>query len=545
MACRPSPPVEPIHAAPVAVPAPSPALLLLPRAGPPPMSDSAELFRHVSAEKAAFYRRLMAVFAAAKRQYRLQLRPDEVLAEGQWPGEAPRIEEISAGLAQLAAWGNLESQPDTARVANLSDFYRARFLYRLSVGGEAVESALGLFEQLLARRAELQTVALEDITSRLQALATLAAVAPAEPDVAKIHETLRDLVRVFEGLADNAQAFMAGIARSIELQQAEAGTVVLYKRRLIDYLERFIGDLVRRSDTIARLILGLAPQIDGLLGRVAEREARDAAPGDAADNADALQRQWQLWRERWRGLRGWFLSTGNTPPQAELLRARARSAIPQLLGAIAAINERRSGRSDRSADFRRLAVWFAEAADNGAAHQLARAAFALHPARHLGAGSAADIENAAELPAATRWADAPPLAIHLRLREYGEASLRGPAPRVRDRAEARAFLARQFSEESRLADAARARLASGQPVALSALGELDSPSFALLLTLLGEALAEQTDPETAVDRATGDGLLQIRLQPLAAGQRARIHSPQGVLEGRDHLLTLTALHGSP
>ena len=522
------------------------------------MSDSAELFRHVSAEKAAFYRSLMAVFAAAKRQYRLQLRPDEVLAEGQWPGdEAPRIEEISAGLAQLAAWGNLESQPDTARVANLSDFYRARFLYRLSVGGEAVESALGLFEQLLARRAELQTVALEDIASRLQALTTLASAATAtaagtsnELDVAKIHETLRDLVRVFEGLADNAQAFMAGIARSIELQQAEAGAVVLYKRRLIDYLERFIGDLVRRSDTIARLILGLAPLIDGLLGRVAEREARDAAPGDAADAADALQRQWQLWRERWRGLRGWFLSTGNTPPQAELLRGRARSAIPQLLGAIAAINERRSGRSDRSADFRRLAVWFAEAPDDGAAHRLARAAFAraafaLHPARHLGAGNAADIASAAELPGAPRWADAPPLAIHPRLREYGEASLRGPAPRVRDRAEARAFLARQFSEESRLADAARARLATGLPLALSALGELDAPSFGLLLTLLGEALAEQADPDATVDRATGDGLLQIRLQPLAAGQRARIHSPQGVLEGRDHLLTLTTVHASP
>ena len=510
------------------------------------MSASAELFRHVSAEKAAFYRCLMAVFAAAKRQYRLQLRPDEVLAEGQWPGDTPRIEDVNAGLAQLAAWGNLQSQPDTARVANLSDFYRARFLYRLSVGGEAVESALGLFQQLLARRAELQTVALEDIASRLQALTALATAAPpAEPDVAKIHETLRDLVRVFEGLADNAQAFMAGIARSIELQQADAAAVVLYKRRLIDYLERFIGDLVRRSDTIAGLILGLAPQIDGLLGRVAEREARDAAPGDASDSADAQPRQWQLWRERWRGLRGWFLSTGNTPPQAELLRARARSAIPQLLGAIAAINERRSGRSDRSADFRRLALWFAETQDDGQAHRLARAAFALQPARHLSAGSAADIAATAELPAATRWADAPPLAIHPRLREYGEASQRGPAPRVRDRAEARAFLARQFSEESRLADAARARLAKGQPVALSALGELDSPSFALLLALLGQALAEQTDPDALVDRATGDGLLQIRLQPLGAGQRARIHSPLGVLEGRDHLLTLTALQTSP
>ena len=506
------------------------------------MTDPADLFRHVSAEKAAFYRCIMDVFAAAKRQYRLQLRPDEVLAEARWSDAAPRIEDLNLALAQLAAWGNLESQPDTARVASLSDFYRARFLYRLSHGGEAVESALAVFAQLLQRRAELQTVALEDIASRLLALQALAEGAEgAEPDSAKIHETLRDLVRVFESLADNAQAFMAGIARSIELQRADAGAVVNYKRRLIDYLERFIGDLVRRSDSIARLILALAPHIDPLLWRIAEREARDAAPGDAQDTADAQARHWQAWRERWSGLRGWFLASGQQPAQAELLRARARSAIPQLLGAIAALNERRSGRSDRSADFRLLAGWFAVCADDAQAHRLARAAFALNPARHF----ALNTDPGAELPASTRWADAPPLQIHPRLREYGEATARGPLPKVRDRGDARAFLARQFAEESRQLEAARARLATGQPTRLSELGELDAPAFTLLLALLGEALSEQAGPDAAVERCSADGLLHIRLQPLGAHSRARIATPQGVFAGRDHLITITATQAAP
>jgi len=44
-------------------------------------NTAAELFRHLSADKAVLYRSIMDVFAAAKRQYRLQLRPDEVLAE--------------------------------------------------------------------------------------------------------------------------------------------------------------------------------------------------------------------------------------------------------------------------------------------------------------------------------------------------------------------------------------------------------------------------------------------------------------------------------
>src|SRR6267378_430149 len=238
--------------------------------------DARELFKHVSAERSELYRNIMDAFAAAKRQFRLHLRPDEVLAEAQWGVAHPKIEELQGALAQLTEWGNLVSQPDTARVASISDFYRARFLYRLSEGGEAVESALAVFTQALRRRAELQSVALEDIAKQLQVLRNLAQ----EPvlDAAKIHETLRDLVRVFEGLAENAQAFMVSIGRSIELQHSDTTSIIAYKGRLIGYLDRFIGDLVSRSGGIAQHILALDPLIAPLLRQTAQRESRDAAP---------------------------------------------------------------------------------------------------------------------------------------------------------------------------------------------------------------------------------------------------------------------------
>ena len=193
---------------------------------PLPAHRQADLFRHVSTEKAVLYRAVMEAFAAAKRQFRLHLRPDELLAEGRWDAlpAPPRLEELQTALNQLTEWGNLESQPDTTRVASIADFYRAKYLYRLSQGGEAVEAALQTFAQTLSRRAELQTVALEDIAQLLETLQALAE--DDAPDAAKVHATLRDLVRVFEGLADNAQAFMAGIARSIELQQADAEAVL-------------------------------------------------------------------------------------------------------------------------------------------------------------------------------------------------------------------------------------------------------------------------------------------------------------------------------
>ncbi len=90
-------------------------------------------------------------------------------------------------------------------------------------------------------------------------------------------------------------------------------------------------------------------------------------------------------------------------------------------GAIAAVNERRSGRSDRSADFRVLAQWFADCGSDDDAHRLARAAFALNPARHF----SLDVQTEEDVPASTSWLDAPPLTINPRLREYGEAAPRG------------------------------------------------------------------------------------------------------------------------
>ena len=491
-----------------------------------------DLFRHVSADKAQFYRVIMETFAAAKRQFRLHLRLDEVQIEADWQGAPPALEEIQLALSQLAEWGNLESQSDTARVSSIEDFYRARFLYRLSIGGEAVEAALAVFAQALKLRGELQTVALEDMFNRLEALLALAE--EPVPDAAKVHEVLRDLVRVFEGLADNAQAFMAGVARTIELQQADIKAVLAYKQRLIDYLERFIGDLVARSGAIAQRITALTPRIEPLLWQAANRESRDAAPGDIYQQADALQQRLHSWRERWRGLRRWFVSEEHIQAQSELLRAKARAAIPQLLAAVAALNERRSGRSDRSADFKVLARWFADTENDAEAHRLWRAAFALNPARHLSLHAPSE-----DVAASTPWADAPAVTVHPRLRERGEITPRGPAPHVKDRAAARAMLANQIAEERAQVEAARLTLATGNATRLSELGRLDGHPFRLFLAVLGEALAAQTTPDQTVTRQTADGLLQIRLEPLSPDSQAAIETELGVFAGRDHLITIT------
>lgn len=498
-------------------------------------STASALFSHVVADNAPLYRAILDAFAAAKRQFRLHLRPDEVLGDARWQGAAPHFaaphfDVVQAALAQLVEWGNLQAQPDTARVATIEDFYRKRLLYRLTVGGEAVEAGLQAFIDSLARRAELQSVALDDIRARLISLGQLMREAP--PDAAKVHGALRDLVHVFEGLSDNAEAFMAGLARTIELQRAEVAAVMAFKTRLIDYLQRFIGDLVTRSSQIAGLLAELTPLEQPLLAIAAERDARNAAPDDLDLGAEAARAQLDAWSERWLGLKRWFVSGGRERSQAELLRASALSAIPRLLQAVSLLHERRAGRSDRAADFRRLALWFAEAPGPDA-HRLWRAAFALSPARHLALAAAED-----KISGNTAWRDAPGIAVLPKLREQGVLPTRGAAPRILDRSQERALLAARVAEEAAQTEAARQRLASHDETRLSALGELDASTFRLFLTLLGEALAAQTDPEQPVERLTGDGTLTIRLSPLAPGSRAVIHTALGRFSGRDHLVLI-------
>ncbi len=528
----------------------------LPRAAP-------ALFSHIVADNAPLYRAILDVFAASKRQFRLHLRPDEVLAEASWGTAPPALETVQQALGQLVNWGNLQAQPDTARVATIEDFYRKRLLYRMTSGGEAVEAGLQAFVEALARRAELQSVALDDIRARLISLGQLMRESP--PDSAKVHGALRDLVHVFEGLSNNAEAFMAGLARTIELQRAEVAAVMSFKTRLIDYLQRFIGDLVTRSSQIAELLIDLRPFEQPLLQIAAERDARNAAPGDsemdayavadavAHPGADAVAHpgadaeanavteavtvavaaRLLAWKERWAGLSRWFVSDGRERAQAELLRASALSAIPRLLQAVSLLHERRAGRSDRAADFRRLALWFATAGSDANAHRLWRAAFALSPARHL---ALVDVDQ--KTSANTSWRDAPGIAILPKLREQGVLPTRGAAPRILDRSAERGLLAARVAEEAAQTETARRRLATNREMRLSELGRLDRSTFRLFLTLLGEALAAQTNPDAPVERLTGDGTLVVRLIPLDPHLLAEITTDLGTFRGRDHRILI-------
>jgi uncharacterized protein (TIGR02677 family) len=431
----------------------------------------------------------------------------------------------------------------------VADFHRARYLYQLTAAGQAAEQAITVYEEAIGRRGSLQSVALADIAGQLRSLAELvAAAAPIDP--AKVHLLLLALAERFAGLADNAQDFMASLRRVIDFADGDVASFVAYKQRLIDYINRFISDLANRGAEIATLLGRIdATAVDELLLVAAHREAADAVPDVPADGATsttydaAVDAALAAWRNRWRGLRDWFVSTDSRhPSQARLLRGAAVTAITQLIDTVAAFNERRSGRSDRSADFRTLARWFAEAPDDQAAHRLWRAAFGLTPARHLTATQETIDEWEREQPTpSTPWRQAPPVRISPQLRKTGSYERRGQPNRIADRAEQRRLLAEHAAAEAVETGLARVRLCTDGPVPLSRLGELDAPAFRLFLGLLGDALAARSPEDTEVRTTTGDGTMEIRLSLVPEGGTVRIPTEDGVLSGPEHLVEIIDL----
>jgi len=491
-----------------------------------------EVFAYLTAEKAERYREVMGVFLGAKQQFRLHLRPADLAADLGLDDDAVRVL-----LAQLVEWGNLRADVDTAEVATVEEFNRPRYLYQLTAPGEAAERAVQHFDAILRTPGELQTTALVDIRSLLAELAELAE--SREPDAGKVHLTLRSLVDRFEELTDRAQTFIAGLQRTVDLHGIELDAFLAYKDRLIDYLERFIGDLVTTQAAIAGLLGRIeAAGVGGLLAQAIERELADALDADG-DRPQVEAR----WRARWDGLTAWFVAPpGEASSQSDVLRARARRAVPDLLRAVSQINERRVSRADRATDLRTLARWFAQADTDGDAHRLWRAAFGLAPSRHLAVDpDTVDARADAPVPASTSWLDDEPQRIAPQLRRTGRYVRRGMPKAVIDRSREKALLAEQAHREAAQAAEARRRLATAGRTRLSALGELDRDAFDLLLDLLGEAMATKVHAAETVTATTADGSLAITLEPTGDGSTATIRTADGDLTGPDHHVTIIDL----
>ena len=504
------------------------------------MSISAHrVFAHLTADNAAVYRAVLMAFVQTKERFRLHLRPEDLVAEladGAPEGSGlVAAEQIQPALNQLVDWGNLIATPDGSEVRTVEDFYRARFLYQLSRPGEAAETALQVFHERLEQPGELQTAALADIDRHLAALQAL--VSDPAADAGRVHQTISQLFARFDGLAEQARSFLASLRRSLDLRGGGVDDFLAYKEHLIGYVERFLRELTASAGgIIARLQDLERAGITVWLLRCADRDLADSLRQDAEARA-AVQARWQ---RRFDGLRTWFIGADGQPAQYQELRAHTRAALPVLLEALGNLHDARLRRSDRVADLRCLARWFATAASDQEAHALFHQAFLLSPSRHLMIDDATVQAREDEpVPPSTPWYDDRPIRISPRLRSQGRLRA-GPGQRavVLDHGLAKIQLHRRLAEEAAALHRARAAIATGRATRLSQMQVAEPQAFEVLLDCLGAVLARRVDPQATITANSGDGSLRITCTPLPDRPQMTLPGPLGDLIGEDLELTI-------
>lgn len=509
-----------------------------------------QCFAYLTAEKSELYRAIIEVFATAKSEFTLHLRPAQVRASLNDNEFLLEATEVESALQSLESWGNLQSYQDNADVSSLADYYRKRLLYQLTAAGEAAHSSTLTFVQRLNQQAKLDARALDRIADGAGQLKRLAlqirnhthtaategsaqdplADRPSDPvvDSVIVLTTLRSVCQDADELTSRAQSFFRWLHEQTESNRADLQSFLSYKERLIEYLQDFIGQLISQGAVIAKRLSDITT---GELAQIASIAAREETgkprAGEEREHELQIRSTAKRWQQRLLGLRSWFSRSGGKSAQLEQLRAAARAAIPRLLQLASQMNDRQSGRSDRVADLRELALQFLSCKNDSQAHRLYRASFALSSSRHLKVDRATvEFRDQNPIRNSTRWVDAQPVEFSPQLRKTGKAATAPANRRIVNRTKQRAEAKRRLSLDSGRKSAARETLIALGRRKLSAVGELQADAYRLLLELMELAVTKPMFAQPAVTNAqirpaittalSRDGSLQIQTQPIVS-----------------------------
>ena len=506
-------------------------------APPRRLLDQVDALRYVTAPNAPTYRAIVQVCYDALQRYVIELRPHDVLRDLEASGlvhEVDDVEDLEVNyLANLVRWGNLASTADPSGVDRLEDFYRRRLIYHLTDAGEAAHRAVAEVEATVGRSGSLQATMLSKIRDALHALAT--AGPDAEPD--RLLGLLHDLGSAFETLTHEANRFMTDLGRLIGDDREDGASdtrFLTFKQAVLTYVSRFVEQLRRiRDEVVAGLEAVEAAGVDAIVASA----SRSADLPDFEGDGSARVRWADDQRDRWAGVRVWFVGDDRTEATVDRLAEFAVGAVLRLTRSLQRLNDRRGRPVDRTTDLLTLAQWFAGCHSDEAAHELWHVAFGLHSARHL---HLAD-EDPDTTSTRTSWWDAEPVAVPTRLRTHGRTVTQGRPPRAADHSQQRRWLAAKARRERAQLEAAVARFAGRDEIPLSALGELETNEFDLLLQLLDTALTAPRDGSGARSARTIDGRLEITLHHPESDATCTLTTPDGRLQTPDYRVTVTDL----
>ncbi|MFE7277410.1 TIGR02677 family protein [Streptomyces sp. NPDC057623] len=500
-----------------------------------------KIVAYLNQEKTLFYRVVLDVLLEEEARLGVHLstaqirqRVQERLASE--PDLLEALPAVEGLLKDLCGWRNVDWIHNTRHTTTPEEYLERDYLYQLTSAGARVHREMTRIDEDMSDAGSLQASMLPEILSSLAAL--LRAVREEDGDLSGALGAFRRTTEGFARLSEDAKLFVQGLNGSLASEEIRDPEVfIAYKNVVVGYLQSFTVVLHQSAAPIAKLINQL--ERAGLLARLTEMAALEAAPVLGVSHEEVVAREAQRMRELWEGLRRWFVAAEDRPPIAELLLDRASDAIAFIVMTVGHINDQRFRRASRTADLVTLASWFDGFDSTGDGREttaLWRTAFGSYSSRHL--GHPGPSEDDFDVRPEVGWWQSEPAPVSAELRSRGSRAHTGPPPRVRDPRRAKSLLAVRQKQEHATTEAAEQSLASRGPVRLSELGQLDAAEAEVFLTCLGLVLSARTQRGGIRRTRTPDGRLLITLGPATEGAAAAVELRGGALSTRDFELTL-------
>lgn len=445
---------------------------------------------------------------------------DEPLDDGQ----------LQHTLDALKEWRLLDvTQDHSARYATPEDFERRNLQWSLTPHGQAAIGGVLHAVHALAQSVSLQPAVIDAIADGLGELCDLIATTPV--DAPRVATRLAEVESHLASLVTNVRQFNTQLQRLLRDDATTDAVFEDVKQRTVTYLQEYIHGVDRPSRRVASGIARLADLGASVLFDQALVGANLApVPGDDPSVAWLAERA-----KRWDALLAWFAPADAAEARIRSLVGIAKHAILQLLRVLERRWESRRRSASIADDFRTLARWFADAADEDEAHRLFVVAFGIWPARHAHL-SAPDTED---IPTTASWLASPPVVVAPTLRTSGSVQNRGRVHPIRDTTMLRARRQREQAETITRHEHVRASLATDGGMRLSAFEKLDAHAFAELLVLLSDALSAPAATDGSRRSLSADGRVEIVVRDATDGSSTRLRTDHGMLTAPDLVVEIT------
>lgn len=283
------------------------------------------------------------------------------------------LEDCQNDLKVLADKKNLVVVQDTSKALSLEEFKNKRFKYKLSDFSIELERLLERLENSTGIKGSLEPKLFEKLLDYLKKTETIR-----NKPVDKIYEWWQEINRVFEEINKEYTDFISTLqSAKVETLMSTEG-FLLYKDKLISYLNQFINQLFQYQPLLEQQISSISKEhTEQLLGVIIEREASDPK-NFAVEDKQVIE---DYITNKWKNICSWFIEADGYCEAKALIDATTE-IIRKLTSYAMRIIENRNIAHNRREEYKHLAKLFS-ALDIEECSKLSSVVFGVFNTRHI------------------------------------------------------------------------------------------------------------------------------------------------------------------